>query len=323
MAETIPTDDIFKYLDVPLLHKSPYPLEGQTVLITGATRLNGIGFAIAERFALERMRVFIVGTKASEHIAPYAVERLRAYGGEAYSFVGDITQEESCKRIMAEACQIANNRIDVLINNAGTNRNKALPAVTLDDWDYIMDPKAKGTFLMTREWFNVRNRRQIMGGNVLIISSPIGIYGGFGQAPYGAANGAVLGFGQEITHELGSRGVRINIIVPTFTEGTDMTEGIDVEGVRIVTPIGEVAVPQDIAGAAAFLVGPDAAKISGLVLPVDGGVKSNYTALLPLYRKGFRQVPKGALELIEGGITQEEIDAAMEVRRQRLKQGGS
>jgi len=323
MAETAPTVDYSKYLDAPLLQIPSRPLEGQSALVTGATQFKGIGLGIAERFAAEGMRVFVVGTEKSQHIAPFIVDRLKMYGVEAYSFVGDITKREDCKRIVAETSKIARNRIDVLVNNAGRNVNRAFPGVTPEIFDSVLDPKAKGAWFMTQEWFIIRNRLQIRGGRVINIGSPIGsIFGGFGQGPYAEANGAIFGLTQYLALDLASRGVNTNIIAPSATEGTNIAEGVDMEQVRIVTPTQRLVTIQDIAGAAVFLAGPDAANINGVILPVDGGIKSNYTALIPLYKAGFRQVPDEAIDLIEGGITQDEIEAAMAVRRQRLEKAG-
>ena len=294
--------DYSQYVNTPLLQRPEKPLEGQWALITGATRFNGLGFAIAERLALEGASIIVVGTENSQDIAPYVVQRLTAYGVKAHSLVGDVTQEESCRQMVAEAYSIASGNVDILVNNAGVNRNKPITAVTLEDYYYVYNPKALGALLMSRAWFDPRIRRKLPGGRIVNIGSPVGsLYGNYGQAPYAMANGALFGLTQDLALEFGTRGVTVNLVAPTFVEGTEMTKDMEdqIPAIKATTPNGELPTPQDVGGAVAYLVGPDGGRINGIVLAIDGGMKANYTALRPLGRAGFRQVSKEEMAIIK------------------------
>lgn len=294
--------DFSQCINAPLLHRAEKPLEGQSVLITGATRFNGIGFAIAERLALEGASpIFIVGTEHSQSIALFAVQRLEKYGVTARAFVGDVTKEESCAEMIRKAYELAGN-VNILVNNSGANRNKPVTDVTLEDYRFVYDPKALGAFLMSREWFHIRNRKRILGGRVVNIGSPVGsLYGNYGQAPYAMANGALFGLTQDLALEFGTRGVTVNLVAPTFVEGTEMTKdmGEQISAIKALTPYGELPSAEDIAGAVAYLVGPDCGRVNGITLPVDAGMKSNYTALRPLGRARFRQISHEEANLIK------------------------
>lgn len=311
---------IQQYLEKPLLDKPQKPLEGQTALITGATRLNGLGFAIAERLAYEGASVIIVGTANSQEIAQYALQRLQAYGVAAHALVADVGDEDSARAMVAESYRLAGKNVDILVNNAGTNVNSPITDVTVDDFHKVFDPKAYGAFLVSREWFSIRNRKNIKGGSVVNIGSPVGsLYGNYGQVPYAMANGAIFGLTQALALEFGQRDVNVNLVVPTFVEGTEITADLDsarIEATKSTTPSGKLATPQDIASAVYFLVSPDGARVNGVVLPVDGGMKSNYTALQPLHKAGFRLVPKAGLKIAES-LTAEDVATVLEARRQR------
>ena len=317
--EATPEGDLSQYVNAPLLQKSSRPLEGQWAFITGATRFNGLGFAAAERLALEGASIIIVGTENSRGIAPLVVRRLMAYGVEAHSLVGDVTQEESCREMIAEAYTIANGNVDILVNNAGTNRNKPITDVTLEDYHYVYDPKALGALLMSHEWFNPRIRKNLLGGRVVNIGSPVGsLYGNYGQVPYAMANGALFGLTQSLALEFGTRGVTVNLVAPTFVPGTEMTKDMEAQipAIKATTPNSELPTPQDIGGAVAYLAGSDGGAINSIVLPIDVGMKSNYTALRPLGRARFRQVSQAGLR-IAGDLTKEEVDVILEMRRQK------
>lgn len=288
--EAAPNANLEQYVSAPLLQRKEKPLEGQWALITGATRFNGLGFHIAERLALEGSSIIVVGTINSKEIAPYIVQRLQAYGVEAHSMVGDVTNEASCKEINAQASNLAGGNVNILINNAATRRDQPIVAVTLEDYYYVYNPKALGAFLMSREWFSIRNRKNLRGGRIINIGSAVGtLYGNYGQASYAMANGALLGLTHALALECGSRGVKTHIVAPTFIPGTDMTKDMEeqIPLIQATTPDNKLPTPQDVAGTVAWLVGPDSANINDVLIPVDAAVKSNYTSLRPLGRANF------------------------------------
>lgn len=290
MAEIALPEDFSKYLDVPLLQRPAKPLEGQWALISGATRPNGLGAAIGERLALEGASVVIIGTVNSQEIAPLVVERLKAYGVQAHSLVGDVTKEESCREMVGEAYKFARGNVNILVNNAATKRDKATVAVTREDYQYVYDPKALGALFMSQEWFKIRNVKNLRGGRIVNIGSVVGIlYGNYGQAAYAMANGALAGLTHDLALEYGTRNITVNLVAPTFIPGTEITKDMEeqIPMIQATTPNNQLPTPQDVAGAVAYLVGPDGAHINDLIIPVDNNMKSNYTALRPLERAKF------------------------------------
>lgn len=305
-------------VNAELLSKPEKLLSRNSALITGSTRMNGIGFTIAERFASEGASpIVIVGTKRSQDIAQFATARLKRYGGDVFAFVGDVTNEESCREMMQRAYDSCKGNVNILVNNAGTNRNKALTEITTEDWNFVMHPKALGALLMTREWFRIRNEKGTRGGRVINIGSIIGEYGNFGQDTYAMANATLYGLTKAQSLTLGRRGVTVNLIEPGFVAGTDMTSQMpqnQVDLVKTVSALNELIKPQDVAGAALYLACPDGERITGSVLKVDAGIQSNYIGAQMMHQAGFRHVPRSALEIISN-ITPEEVNIIKDFRK--------
>lgn len=290
MTEAAPTQDFSQYLEAPLLQRSPKPLEGQWTIITGATRPNGLGFAIAERLALEGASIVIIGTTNSQEIAPLVVQRLQTYGVQAHSLVGDVTMRQSCVEMVTEGYKLAKGNVNILVNNAATRRDKAVIAITDEDYDYVYNPKARGALYMCQEWFRIRNVRNLRGGRIVNIGSSVGsLYGNYGQAHYAMANGSISGLTHALALELGTRDITVNLVDPTFIPGTEMTNDMEeqIPLIQATTPNNQLPTAQEVAGAVAYLVGPDGAHINDIVIPVDNAMKSNYTALRPLGRADF------------------------------------
>jgi len=309
-----------KLVNSELLRRPEKSLSGNSALITGATRMNGIGFAIAERFALEGASpIIIVGTQRSQDIAQFAEARLKRYGGDVYAFVGDITNEESCIEMMQRAYNLCTDNVNILVNNAGTNINKPLTDTTIEDWNFVMHSKALGPLLMTREWFRIRNEKSIRGGRVINIGSIIGEHGNFGQDIYAMANAALRGLTKTQSLTLGRRGITVNLIEPGFVEGTDMTSQIpqdQVNAIKTVSAINELIRPQDVAGAALYLAGQDGERITGSVLAVDAGIQSNYTGAQMMHQAGYRKVPRYAVR-IALDLSREEVNLIQDYRRRQ------
>ena len=308
------------HVNAELLRRPEKVLSGNSALITGATRMNGVGFAIAERSALEGASpIIIVGTTRSQDIAEFAQSRLKRYGGDVHALVGDVTNEESCIEMTKRAYELCEGNVNILVNNAGTNINKPLTNTTVEDWDFVNSPKTLGAFLMTREWFKIRNHNSIKGGRVINIGSIIGEHGNFGQDAYSAANGGLLALTKAQSLTLGRREITVNLIEPGFVEGTDMTSQMpqdQVDSVKTVSALNELINPQGVAGAALYLAGPDGERVTGSVLKIDAGIQSNYTAAQMMHQAGYRQVPRYALGIISD-LSREEVDL---IKNNRSKQ---
>jgi 3-oxoacyl-[acyl-carrier protein] reductase len=231
--------------------------EPRTVLVTGGNR--GIGLAIARSFADAGDRV-VVTHRSGE--APEGLQGVRC----------DVTDSASVDAAFGEAEEMLGGPVEVLVANAGITKDGLLMRMSDEDWDSVVDTNLAGAFRCVRRASTgmIRLRR----GRIILISSVVGLYGGPGQANYAASKAGLVGLARSITRELGGRGITANVVAPGFIE-TDMTAALPEETqktYKAAIPAGRFASPEEVAAAVRFLAGPDAAYISGAVLPVDGGL---------------------------------------------------
>jgi 3-oxoacyl-[acyl-carrier protein] reductase len=231
--------------------------EPRTVLVTGGNR--GIGLAIARSFAQAGDRV-VVTHRSGE--PPEGLDGVRC----------DVTDTASVDAAFTEAEEKLGGPVEVLVANAGVTKDGLLMRMSDDDWDTVVDTNLAGAFRCARRASTgmIRLRR----GRIILISSVVGLYGGPGQANYAASKAGLVGLARSITRELGGRGITANVVAPGFIE-TDMTSALPEETqktYKAAIPAGRFATPDEVAAAVRFLAGPDAAYISGAVIPVDGGL---------------------------------------------------
>jgi 3-oxoacyl-[acyl-carrier protein] reductase len=162
--------------------------------------------------------------------------------------------------------------VEVIVANAGITRDQLLLRMSDDDFTAVVDTNLTGAFRCARRASKgmIRLRR----GRIIFISSVVGMYGGPGQANYGASKAGLVGLARSITRELGGRNITANVVAPGFIE-TDMTAGLPdktrEESIARI-PAGRFAAADEVAAAVRFLASDAAAYISGAVLPVDGGL---------------------------------------------------
>jgi 3-oxoacyl-[acyl-carrier protein] reductase len=162
--------------------------------------------------------------------------------------------------------------VDVLVNNAGLNRDNLLFRIGEDDWDAVLDANLKGPFLLTK--LVARGMIKRRWGRIVNISSVVGLIGNKGQANYAAAKAGLLGFTKTVARELASRNVLVNVVAPGYID-TEMTRAIADEAkqaLQAAIPLGKLGTGADIAGAVLFLASDLASYITGQVLVVDGGM---------------------------------------------------
>ncbi len=329
MAETAPEVDLSEYINAPLLEKPKWPLGGRSALITGATRPNGIGAAIAERFALEGAApIILVGTENSIKEAEAVKQRLERYELFVHTLVGDVSSEKSCTEMMAQAYELTHGNVNILVNNAGFNQDKPFTEITLEDLLSAFSIKAGGAALMSREWFKIRDEASLRGGKIINISSIVGIHGNFGQEAYAMANGALNALTKTLALDFGRRGVNVNAIAPAFVPGTNMSGELPIEQLdlnKTLTPLkdvmtrgGIILTTQDIAGGAFYLASRDSDHVSGQVLIIDGDFGTNHTSGQSLHLDGYRKVPRVAIGIVES-LTKEDITAVQADRARRAE----
>jgi 3-oxoacyl-[acyl-carrier protein] reductase len=234
-------------------------LQGKNALVTGASR--GIGRAIATELAQAGASV-VVGYNAGREEAEELAAEL---GGRAVQ--ADVSSAEEAKRLVDEAGDV-----DVLVNNAGVTRDGLLARMPDDDWRAVLETNLSSIFYTCRAVCRPMMKRR--GGAIVNISSIVGVHGNPGQTNYGAAKAGIIGFTKSLARELGSRGVRANVVAPGYvhTRLTDVLPDELKEAMVANTPLGRIGSPDDVARAVRFLCSDDASFITGEVLLVDGGL---------------------------------------------------
>jgi 3-oxoacyl-[acyl-carrier protein] reductase len=234
-------------------------LEGRTALVTGASK--GIGRAIAEELARAGATV-VVGYRSGQEEAETLAGEI---GGRAVQ--ADVSSPDDAKRLVADAGEV-----DVLVNNAGLTRDTVLARMSDDDWRTVLETNLSSVFYTCRAVTRPMMKKR--GGAIVNVSSIVGVHGNFGQANYAASKAGIIGFTKSLARELGSRGVRANVVAPGYVK-TQLTDVLPDEATTAMvanTPLGRIAEPREVAGAVRFLVSDEASFITGDVLLVDGGL---------------------------------------------------
>ena len=234
-------------------------LEGRKALVTGGSR--GIGRAIAAELARAGAEVVIGFNTGADEADAVA----REIGGRAVQ--ADVSSADDAARLVAEAGEL-----DILVNNAGVTRDGLLARMSDDDWRRVIETNLSSVFYTCRAVTRPMMKRR--SGAIVNVSSVVGIHGNLGQTNYGAAKAGIVGFTKSLARELGSRGVRANVVAPGYVK-TRLTDAIpeELQGVMLAnTPLGRLGEPDDVAGAVRFLCSDEASFITGEVLLVDGGL---------------------------------------------------
>jgi 3-oxoacyl-[acyl-carrier protein] reductase len=234
-------------------------LDGKTALVTGGSR--GIGKAIAVELARAGASVVVGYRSGSDEAEAVASE----IGGRAVQ--ADVADAEDAKRLVEEAGDL-----DILVNNAGLTRDTLLARMSDQDWRAVIDTNLGGVFNTCRAV--VRNMMRRRSGSIVNVASIVGLRGNPGQTNYSASKAGIIGFTKSLARELGSRGVRANVVAPGYvsTRLTDVIADELKERVLAATPLGRFGDPEDIAAAVRFLCSDEASFITGEVLLVDGGL---------------------------------------------------
>ncbi len=225
--------------------------------MTGGNR--GIGLAIAREFAAAGDEVLIT------HRSGEPPEGLRGV-------IADVTDSDSVDAAFTQAEEIFGRPVEVLVANAGITKDTLLMRMSDEDFESVLDTNLTGAFRCARRAAKgmIRARK----GRIILISSVVGLYGSPGQANYAASKSALVGLARSITRELGSRNITANVVAPGYID-TEMTGELPEERKKqylSAIPAGRFASPEEVARVVRFLAGPDAAYISGAVVPVDGGL---------------------------------------------------
>lgn len=233
---------------------------GKTALVTGAA--SGIGRAAALALAAEGANV------ALNDIHAEALPSAEIGRDRSSEHLADVSEPASVEQMVSDIWQRWG-RLDVVLANAGINRDGFLEQLTNDDWNDVVRVNLSGVFFVCRASFP-----KLTDGGSVVVTSSVSALGNRGQANYAASKAGLIGLARTLALEGARRAVRVNAVAPGFTD-TPMVRAIpDKVRAKLVerVPLGRVARPTEIARAMLFLASEEASYITGQVLFVDGGV---------------------------------------------------
>ncbi|MEA1964527.1 MAG: 3-oxoacyl-[acyl-carrier-protein] reductase [Candidatus Aerophobetes bacterium] len=242
-------------------------LEGKVAIVTGGAR--GIGKQICLRLAREGAKIAIFDIE--EASLKEVTVQIKNTGSEALSLGVDISNFEKVDRAVKKVIDRFE-RIDILINNAGVNKDKLLLRMREEDWDKVLQVNLKGAFNCLRAVIRAMVKQR--EGRVINISSVIGLRGNIGQANYAASKAGIIGLTKSVAKEVGRYGITVNVIAPGFidTPMTEKLQGKEKEKLISQIPVGRMGKPEEVASLASFLASNEANYITGEVIKIDGGM---------------------------------------------------
>ncbi|MET0680527.1 MAG: glucose 1-dehydrogenase [Burkholderiales bacterium] len=246
-----------------------FDVTGKVAIVTGGN--GGIGLGIARGLAQAGASIAVAGRNAQKNGT--AVKELEALGAKAAAIQVDVRDETSCRAMVAGAVERFG-RIDVLVNNAGTNIRKLPQDATLADWREVIDTNLTSAFLCSQAVYPAMVKAG--GGKIISIGSMMSIFGGPLMAAYGSSKGGIVQLTRSLAAAWGKDNIQANAILPGFIN-TDLTKTAKVqipgltERVIARTAAARWGEPADFAGIAVFLASAASDYVTGTAIPVDGG----------------------------------------------------
>jgi glucose 1-dehydrogenase len=262
-------------------------LEQQRAIVTGAS--SGIGEAIAHAFADAGASV-IVNYRSSKEAAERIVNEILQRGGKALAVQADVSKTEDCSQLF-QAAQNEFGGIDIVVANAGMQRDAAFTEMTLDDWQKVIDVNLTGQFVCAQEAVRCFRRQGLDSdrspalGKIIFTNSVHQVIPWAGHVNYAASKGGLMLLMQSMAQELAAEKIRVNAIAPGAIKTAINKEAWESEEAREkllkLIPYGRVGEPEDIGKAAVWLASDDSDYVVGTTLFVDGGM-----TLYPAFREG-------------------------------------
>lgn len=255
-----------------------YRLAGQTVIVTGAN--SGIGRAVAMAMAMDGANV-IVNYVSKEEAAQQVLEEIKQDGrGNAIAVKADVSKEDQVQAMFKKAIDTYGT-VDVLVNNAGLQKDAPFHEMSLDDWQFVLDVNLTGQFLCAREAvreFLRRGKRDVSAalGKIICMSSVHEIIPWAGHVNYASSKGGIQLLMKSLAQEVGPKGIRVNSIGPGAIKTPINTEAWSTneaeQKLLELIPYKRVGEPSDIGAAAVWLASDESDYVHGVTLYVDGGM---------------------------------------------------
>ena len=237
-------------------------------LITGGSR--GIGRDMVLAYAREGADVAFTYRSNAEKAAEVAKEA-EALGVKAVAYQSDASDYEASEQLIKDVVAEFGG-IDILINNAGITKDNLMLRMNEEMWDSVINVNLKSVFNLTKH--AMRTMLKQRSGSIINVGSVVGVFGNAGQANYAASKAGIIGFSKSIAKEVGSRGIRCNVLAPGFI-ATDMTDelGEDViKSYEASIPLKALGQPKQVSDAAIFLGSDMSTYVTGQVLSICGGM---------------------------------------------------
>lgn len=257
-------------------------LAGRVAIVSGAGSIGpGIGNGRAIAILMARAGAKVVLADRQKESARETQRIIDGEGGEAFTVACDVANSEDCHAV-AEAAADTYGTINILVNNVGVASTQGTAVdVSLEDWDLGLRINVTSMMLMTK--YSAPYMKQSGGGSIVNIASIAGLFGGFPDLLYPTSKGAVINLTRAMAANHGPDGIRVNCIAPGMVYTPHVAQlhrGMTPElreTRRLRSPLRVEGTPWDVAMAALFLAGEEARWVTGVILPVDGGV----TAVMP------------------------------------------
>ena len=246
-----------------------FDLSRRVAIVTGGN--GGIGLGMAQGLAAAGAAVVVAARDRDKSAA--AVRELEGLGAQALAVEVDVTREASC-RAMVEAARERFGRLDVLVNNAGTNIRKQPEDYRLDEWHMVLETNLTSAFMCCQAAYPAM--KAAGGGKIINIGSMMSIFGASFTAPYAATKGGIVQLTRALACAWAKDRIQVNAVLPGWIDSAltrrarQEIAGLE-ERVVARTPAGRWGTPEDFAGIAVWLASPASDFVTGTAIPVDGG----------------------------------------------------